>query len=359
MKYLPNLTSIRFILAILVVIFHIPQFFENRGLPFYNGLAIFNKGEEAVRMFFSLSGFLIIKQLYEEKRIRSTINIKSFFLKRMLRIFPLYYLVLVFGFLYYRSILPFFGYNYESNYDLISGLLLSLTFFPNIFLTYSPGGILEILWSIGIEEQFYFIIAPVLFVLPLKKIVFFLTAFTFVYFLLYFSESLNYLKKYQMLFFYFSFSGLCAIILSQNSFQDFIFRVRIPVLLLFIFYFTSSVFKNYLSDMGYNLYSMLLFGLTISVLSQKRIKILENKVMNYLGKISYGIYMFHAIVMQFVGLAFLKLIQKFDLPDILDILIINILIIAGTIVISHFSFKYYESYFLNLKSKLNKKMATS
>ena len=96
MKYLPNLTSIRFILAILVVIFHIPQFFENRGLPFYNGLAIFNKGEEAVRMFFSLSGFLIIKQLYEEKRIRSTINIKSFFLKRMLRIFPLYYLVLVF-----------------------------------------------------------------------------------------------------------------------------------------------------------------------------------------------------------------------------------------------------------------------
>ncbi len=51
-KQLPNLTAIRFVLAIMVVLFHIPQFFENRGFPFYNDLAIFNKGTEAVCMFF-------------------------------------------------------------------------------------------------------------------------------------------------------------------------------------------------------------------------------------------------------------------------------------------------------------------
>ncbi len=65
---IPNITPIRFILALLVIIFHIAQFNENRNFPFFNKLAIFNKGEEAVYMFFSLSGFLIIKQLFIEKK---------------------------------------------------------------------------------------------------------------------------------------------------------------------------------------------------------------------------------------------------------------------------------------------------
>ena len=92
MKRIPNLTSLRFLLALLVVIFHIPLFFSNRELPFYNDLPIFNKGTEAVYMFFSLSGFLIIKQLFEEKKLTGTINLKSFYMRRVLRIFPLYYL---------------------------------------------------------------------------------------------------------------------------------------------------------------------------------------------------------------------------------------------------------------------------
>ena len=67
MKILPNLTSLRFVLAFLVVVFHIHQFFQNRGFPFFNHLAVLNKGDEAVWMFFSLSGFLIIRQLFVEK----------------------------------------------------------------------------------------------------------------------------------------------------------------------------------------------------------------------------------------------------------------------------------------------------
>lgn len=81
MKLLPNLTGLRFVLAFLVVIFHIPQFCQNRGFPYYNNLSIFNKGEEAVYMFFSLSGFLIIRQLYIEKSVSSSVNLKKFFKK--------------------------------------------------------------------------------------------------------------------------------------------------------------------------------------------------------------------------------------------------------------------------------------
>ena len=158
-----------------------------------------------------------------------------------------------------------------------------------------------------------------------------------------------------MLFFYFSFSGLLAIILNRKFFQIFIQKVRYIVLILFVLYFTTNLFKNNLNEVFHQLYSVLLFGLTISVLSQKPIRILENKTMNYLGKISYGIYMYHAIMIQVVGLLYLKLISKLELNEMVDILIVNFLIISFTIIISHFSYKYYESYFLKLKYRIKAK----
>lgn len=188
MKVLPNLTGLRFILAFLVMIYHIPQFCMKRGFPYFDDFALFHKGQEAVYMFFSLSGFLIIGKLYSEKLATNTIDLKAFFVKRALRILPLYYLVLTFGFLYYWIILPYYGFSYENNYNLAKGIILSYTFFPNIFATYNPGGIIEILWSIGIEEQFYLIIAPLIFVIPFKYLTRFLILFTALYFLLYFSD---------------------------------------------------------------------------------------------------------------------------------------------------------------------------
>tara|TARA_R110002073_G_scaffold325707_3_gene505035 strand:+ start:2789 stop:3877 length:1089 start_codon:yes stop_codon:yes gene_type:complete len=350
-KRFPNLTPIRFILALLVVIYHIAQFSENRDFPFYNDLAIFHKGTEAVYMFFSLSGFLIIKQLYDEKNNTNSIHLKSFYLRRILRIFPLYYLVVIIGFLYYYLILPFFGFEFENNYDLLSGILLSITFFPNIFSTYSPGGILEILWSIGIEEQFYLFIAPLFLLLPLKRMVLFLGGFTAIYFIVYFSKYIDFLKTYNMLFFYFSFGGICSILLSQSIIKSFIKKFRYLFLLIFIIYFTTAIFSNNLNIIYYNLFSLILFGLTISALTIKPIKILQNKTMDYLGKISYGIYMYHAIAMQLVGFIYLKVISKFGFHNTFDVLILNFTIIILTILISHFSFKYYESYFLNIKRK--------
>ncbi|MFD2552430.1 acyltransferase family protein [Bizionia sediminis] len=350
-KRIPNLTPIRFILALLVVIFHIPQFSENRGFPFFNDLPIFHKGTEAVYMFFSLSGFLIIKQLFDEKKHTNSINLKGFYKRRILRIFPLYYLVLTIGFLYYQLVLPFFGFEFDNNYNLLTGILLSVTFFANIFSTYAPGGILEILWSIGIEEQFYLFIAPVFLLLPLKRIILFLVAFTAIYFLIYFSEYAVFLKKYNMLFFYFSSAGLCAIIHSHNLFQTLIKKLQYPILIVVILYFTTGIFTNNFNPFFYNLFSFIVFGLTISVLATKPIKILQNKTMEYLGKISYGIYMYHAIIMQLVGFIYLKVISKFGFQNTFDIISINLSVIALTIIIAHVSYKYYESYFLNLKRK--------
>jgi hypothetical protein len=350
MKLLPNLTGLRFVLAFLVVIFHIPQFCQNRGFPYYNNLSIFNKGEEAVYMFFSLSGFLIIRQLYIEKSVSSSVNLKKFFLRRIVRIFPLYYLVLTFGLVYYRFILPLLGFDYENNYDLVYGIFLSYTFFPNIFASFSPGGIIEVLWSIGIEEQFYLLIAPLIFIIPLKKIIQFLLIFTVFFFIIYFSESIKFLRNYNMLFFYFSFSGLCSI-MSLNKRIHF-YNLNYMFFFLIIIYFTTPIFRNILTDFYYHLTSMLLFGLTLYNLSEKPIKLLENKWLIYLGKISFGVYMYHAIIMQLVGFIFLKSNLHSKISNLNSIIIFNLLVFVLTIIIAHLSFKYFESYFLSLKEKL-------
>jgi peptidoglycan/LPS O-acetylase OafA/YrhL len=350
MKLLPNLTGLRFLLAFIVVIFHIPQFCENRGFPFYNNLAIFNKGGEAVYMFFSLSGFLIIRQLYVEKSVSYTVNLKIFFLKRILRIFPLYYLVLTFGLIYYRLILPAFGFDYQNNYDLVYGIFLSYTFFPNIFASYSPGGIVEVLWSIGIEEQFYLLIAPLIFIIPFKSIIRFLVIFTIFFFLIYFSDLVKFFRNYNMLFFYFSFSGLCSIMSLNKSINFHAFRYLFIFLL--ILYFTSSIFRDNLTNFYYHFISMVLFGLTLQSFAEKPIKLLENKWLIYLGKISYGIYMFHAIMMQFAGFIFLKSNLHLKISNLNSIIIFNLLVFISTIITAHLSFKYFESYFLNLKGRL-------
>lgn len=353
MKVLPNLTGLRFFLAFIVVIYHIPQFCKNRGFPYFDNLAIFNKGEEAVYMFFSLSGFLIIRQLFLEKSIYNSVNLKNFFLKRILRIFPLYYLVLTFGLVYYRLILPYLGFNHQSNYDFMYGIFLSYTFFPNIFNLCRPGGIIEVLWSIGIEEQFYILIAPLIFILPLKYITRFLIFFTALYFLIYFSESINFMRNYKMLFFYFSFSGICSILSINESIK--LGNFKYLFFALFIIYFTTSIFQNNFSNMHYHLLSMVFFGFTICSFAEKPIKLLNNRLLFYLGNISYGIYMYHAIMMQIVGFIFLKSNLHLKISSLYSIIVFNLLVLILTIIVSHLSFKYFESYFLNMKNKLTSK----
>ena len=150
-------------------------------------------------------------------------------------------------------------------------------------------------------------------------------------------------------FFYFSFSGICSIItLDKNiNLQNF----RYLIIVLFILYFTTSIFQNSLSTISYHLFSTVLFGLTISSFAEKPIRILENKVLTYLGNISYGIYMYHAIMMQFVGFIFLKLTIIDKIPSYFSIILFNLLVLISTIIIAHLSYQYFESYFLNLKKK--------
>jgi len=357
-KKFPNLDPLRFFLASMVVIYHIPAISHTVGLPAFDALPLFHKGSEAVFVFFTLSGFLIIRSLFAEKEKTGTISIKNFYLRRILRIYPVYYFVLIFGFLFYHLMLPITDIAYETNYDILTGIFLCVAFLPNVFqVLYEPGGILNILWSIGIEEQFYLIIAPIAFLLSKKAFKPFLLGFSIIFFFVYFFEPFQFFAKYYMLFFYFSFGGLLSVLNHQGKDSLLLFNKPLQFVLigLFLAYFLTDVFLL-LPLPIYHFASMVIFGLFVLNISRnpKPVLLIKSKVWNYLGKVSYGVYMYHMIVVNIVLFAFMKLQDKMVLPVVATILAINVLTLAGTILMSHLSYKYYEGFFLNLKANFRK-----
>lgn len=353
MKRLPNLDILRFLLATLVVFFHLPQICRNQGLPYFLDAPIFNRGVEAVYMFFVLSGFLIIKTIYSAKQ-RDVFSIRKFYIRRVLRIFPLYYLVVIFGFVFYWIVLPKLEIPFDNNYQLIDGILLSVFFLPNVFTRlYMPGGILEVLWSIGIEEQFYILVAPILFLVNKNRVLQFLIGLTILYFLIFHLNVISFLKTFNMVFFFLFFGGIVAVLeekkqlqfLKKNKIYPFIIVVCI------LLFFLTDIFHS-TDTYIFHIIIMVLFGLFIHTIACNNVGIqIRNKSLNYLGQISYGIYMYHVIALNAVVFLFLKLQKAIILIDWLTIVLIYMLTFTFTFIMAHLSYKYFETYFLKLKNK--------
>ena len=218
------------------------------------------------------------------------------------------------------------------------------------FTLFDPGGILSVLWSIGIEEQFYLLIAPLTKLMKTHWFTIILFAFTLIYFVIYFNPYFDFLRKYRFMYFYFSMAGLIAILNEQKKINYLLFKkpLRILLYLIFVLYFTTNIFEFELEFLKHG-FSSILFSLFILNLSSETEIIIKNKFLNYLGDISYGIYMYHMIALYIV----LYIGMKFDLSSVLGrvgvIIYFNIATIGLTIVMAHFSFFYFEKLFIKMK----------
>ena len=119
-------------------------------------------------------------------------------------------------------------------------------------------------------------------------------------------------------------------------------------IILFSFRHNFLIFSNQIIAYSFKL---ILFNLFIINISNDKFITIQSKLINYLGKISYGIYMYHMIVINLVLFIFSKFFGKIYIPNWLTILLINVICLAGTFIMSHLSFKYYETYFIKLKKK--------
>ena len=151
--HLPGLNTLRFFAALVVVVGHTGDGLWLFGVQKHNYLARLNPDSAglAVLFFFVLSGFLITYLLLVEESETGTISVGAFYVRRILRIWPLYYLIVVLAFF----VLPHSGGLLPASSAELYGwknLSLYLTIFPNFAMPVWYAGHL---WSIGVEEQFY------------------------------------------------------------------------------------------------------------------------------------------------------------------------------------------------------------
>lgn len=345
----------------LVVIHHNEQLKNIFGIPNWKCAFVGISGPLGVKLFFVLSGFLITYLLLAEEHKTSNINIIKFYFRRILRIWPLYFL-LVFSSL---LILPNFDFFMWPNFgkeivqhDLVVKLILYGTFFASMVIPFF--GIVPYAsqaWSVGTEEQFY-LIWPLLvkFVKKFRVLLFLgvIIGYSLVKVLLV-SKCMWYFPYLKIIrTFWFNFSIDCMAI---GGFFAYILFTRKKFLFLFqnIYLFYSSLISvTILTIIGFhfpfwdNQIYCVLFGIVIlNFASNQENKIsLESKPLNYLGQISYGIYMFHP-------LGIVLSIKTGMLIGIYSNFLFLPLTFGFTILLASISYRFYESKFLKVKESFS------
>jgi peptidoglycan/LPS O-acetylase OafA/YrhL len=353
-KHIPQLDGIRGLAIILVVSYH------------YSGnYPVFSFGWCGVDLFFVLSGYLITSRLIDLEKQKNPLL--KFYTNRALRILPLYYLTLIifyagFNLLVRKENMYLFDF-YKHNW---AGFVL---FFQNWSIIHYDGvkeNYLNHFWSLAIEEQFYLIWPFFLYQFAQKK--FFYKLIFIIILLILLTRTFLYIQypgidnfKY---FFCNTFcrmdsflTGGCLFLFQKSNKAKQFARFGLAAFFIIIagIYFTgnSNVSNPFISTIGFSLIAIAFAGLihAASNNSSGIISVLFNyRWLRFTGKISYGLYIFHWIVLIALESRLEQGLSQFTsfnnrLAHGLSLLIC--LTISYSIsVISYF---YFEMYFLKRK----------
>ena len=139
-------------LAVLAVIWH-----HTRPPEWNSGLA--SSGFHGVTLFFAISGFLITSLLLRERVRNGRIDLAAFYVRRTLRIFPLYFATLAI----YTALVFFVEKHSSAGAEFWRNLKYFATYTSNLFVPLGDGRtIFYFAWSLAAEEQFYLIWPPML-----------------------------------------------------------------------------------------------------------------------------------------------------------------------------------------------------
>lgn len=351
---MPQLDSLRFFAVLLVMMQHwIPKKFFPVDSLFL--------GNSGVTFFFVLSGFLITQILMENK-IDSENNgskksslLKSFFIRRSLRIFPIYYLCIIF----------FLLVPYHFTDEIKDNAAFYLLYLNNfLFYFKQDWNILGHTWTLAVEEQFYLIWPWVIIFTPSRHLLkvligFVLLGFISYYSLYFLSIELGHteLSKgfYTILtpaqFDAFALGGLIAwlqIYSNKAGLKLYNIASLVLVLLMSIWLYLLSI-----QNVDIFFYAMKFFVVVISTFVVLKAskgfngligKILETPWLIYLGKISYGLYLFHLIISFFY-----ERLEGRILPEISQVGIRFLVYFGLTVLVSALSWHFIEKPINGLK----------
>ncbi len=344
-----NLDTFRAIAAIVVMIGHIELFREmNLGVSIQE---YYPSGHTAVMLFFVISGFLITFLLTKEKERYGQISLKDFYFRRIFRIWPVYYLVLVLSVFFVDSL-------------SWSNVLYAVTILPNVSHSIGCGwsGSPQI-WSIGVENLFYiFFPLVIMFIraerIPLLLIIFIVSYALLPHFIAFTNvrtlqnESLEMINNkffYNNKFDSLAIGCLIGYLYAKNHtwlkylYNKYVFWI---CLLVSVVCWFGNIESKHFND---ELMSVLFAVVILNVCTNDALHInIENKATKFLGKISYGIYMYHWIVL-------LIAFKLFPLTkSVGSMVVLYCFVIGVTILFAWISFETIEKYFLNLKKKFER-----
>ena len=354
--YLPGLNGLRAIAAIAVVISHITLGLGEFGLNdkiFGTNIDGNAKGSNlagfGVTIFFTLSGFLITFLLLKEKAI-APFKIKEFYIRRILRIWPLYYLYFLI------CIITILIYGFELNKTSAAFYIFLSANIPFILGNTLP--FLAHYWSLGVEEQFY-LIFPQLGKFSNKKLLKISTILIMALLLIKFIFWILY-KKYNITMpylaitvtrFHTMFIGVVGAIFFYYKHRVF-FKICtnhfVQILSWSIIVLISINRFHIASILDGEIVSIITLFLIIGQITKKNKFIdLDKPFWNFIGKISFGIYVIHPLLIFFCS----KVLGKFRSPALINYIFLYALISSATIVLAYLSYTYFEKPFLKLKSK--------
>ncbi len=370
--YFPSLNGVRFVAAIGVIMHHLEQHKHIFGLKnvytssFVGGVF----GRLGIILFFVLSGFLITYLLMKEKDDTGTISVRSFYMRRILRIWPVYYLIIILG----LFVLPHISFLHVPGLTEHVGeyfwLKVALAFFflPNVLDTIfrrTPIPFTDQTWSVGVEEQFYFtwpwIIKYSKNILRtlLGVIIFYLTIRFTMEILVYYYPNNSFLDHANYFWTFFciddmALGGLMAWFLyhKKEKALKFLFN-KYTQIITYICLAIITVKGIAIPHLTYELYAVPFAILIINIAANKNTIIsFTNKTLDYLGRITYGLYLYHYIaIVSSIKLAFL-----FVNPDnlVMSNIIYYTVTFGGSILMAIISYEFFEKRFLKAKVKYSK-----
>ncbi|MES2565286.1 MAG: acyltransferase [Bacteroidota bacterium] len=363
--YFANLDLLRFLAAFMVVIAHayegwcgwwgylgfMSENSDHKTLTTFGGYLnnVIKNGGFGVEVFFLISGFLITYILLVEKETTGRIDIKKFFIRRGFRIWPLYFFLI--------AVAPFIIEWLEKP----SPNYIANIFFYNNFNTMITGNWeypFAHFWSICIEEHFYLVWPFLIAFIPNKHL---LNVFWSVIIISalsrygfnasgkgFYYTYLHTLSRMDVL----AIGAIGAYMHFNNSLKFSMPKIaRIGLYLLFIIIYADSAYNMYESNFlatlrKYFYVAVIAVGMLHFLFNPDALIKFKNKnFIHYLGKISYGIYMYSNIL---IAIIMEKIIVHYNIANMYIYFLLNI---GLTIAISIISYELFEKQFLKLKKR--------
>lgn len=369
-KYFPNFDAMRGWGALIVFIIHVTSIQSLAGFKPYYHLPV--PDDLVLVMFFTISGFLITYLLFVEKEKYQDINLKGYFIRRILRIWPLYFILIIASifflpgieFLHLESTKDF-NYKMLTTYDFICFFLI----LPNISLNFVP--FTTQTWSIGVEEQFYFVQPLINKYLKNKKtiiltLIFIVLSSTIVFLPLLIGGKYQNLppntllivaKIYKSLI-YFGCIAMGSLVALFYFYKDekvlnLIYSKKFQIVNYLFMVFMLVVQHKFKFEFDPRFYGLSFAIITLNMgTNPNNLFNVDNKVFNYLGKLSYGFYMIHILTLT-ITINFMVKFLNVDFSTHIENISFYVVSYGFTVALSHLIFHYFEKPTMSLKDKFN------